>query len=154
MILDIPILKRATSINLDEIMLKVFDNDKVQEYIENLNKEQLQEGIDSKGDELSYIDHNGRERTGYSRVTELITKGKKKAGSHFTLFDTGDFYKSIKLMPELNGVTITANPIKEDENLFKKFGNDIIGLTQESVQLLQEFIKPIFIQEVRMYLLL
>lgn len=153
MISDIPILKRATTINLDVIMLKVFDNEKVQDFIEDLNKEQLQQSIDSKGERLSYVDAKGRTRTGYSPLTAKLSGGKKKIGQPFNLFDTGEFYKSIKLSPELNGVEITANPIKEDDNLFKKFGEDIIGLTEQSINLLQEFIKPIFIEEVRAYLL-
>lgn len=153
MISDLPILKKAIEIDFDSFFLKVLENKEVAKFIEDLNKEQLSQSIDSRGIKLSYEDFDGNERTGYSYLTEKISKGKKKRGQPFTLYDTGDFYNSIKAMPELGGLEIIADPNKEDDNLFDKFGKDIIGLTYENLQKLQEFVKPIVQKELRRYLL-
>ena len=48
-------------------------------------------------------------------------------------------------MPELKGLDIDADFIKEDVNLEEKFGKDIIGLTNENIEKLKEFIKPIIL---------
>jgi len=145
MISDLPILKKAIRLNFDSFFLKIWQSKSVQNYIELLNKEQLKRSEDKKGVKLSYEDAKGNVRTGYSPLTAKLSKGRKKIGQPFNLFDTGDFYKSIKASPELKGVDIDADFIKEDTNLEKKFGKDIIGLSNENIQKLREFIKPIIV---------
>lgn len=145
MISDLPILKKAIGLNFDSFFSKIWKSKSVQDYIELLNKEQLRRSEDSKGVQLSYKDAKGNIRTGYSPLTAKLSKGRKKIGQPFNLFDTGEFYRSIKASPELKGVDIDADFIKEDTNLADKFGKDIIGLTDENLQKLQEFIKPIVI---------
>jgi len=163
MISDLPILKRAIRLNFDSFFLKIWQSKSVQNYIELLNKEQLKRSEDKKGVKLSYKDAKGNIRTGYSPLTEELSKGRKKAGQPFNLFDTGEFYKSIKASPELKGVDIGADFIKKsdlndidkialermgesaDTDLEKKFGKDIIGLSNENIQKLREFIKPIIV---------
>lgn len=142
---DLPILKKAIGLNFDSFFSNIWKSKSVQNYIELLNKEQLRRSEDSKGVQLSYKDVKGNIRTGYSPLTAKLSKGRKKIGQPFNLFDTGEFYRSIKATPELKGVDIDAYFQKEDTNLEKKFGKDIIGLTDENLQKLQEFIKPIII---------
>ena len=153
MILEFEILNRAASINLDVVLDSVFKKEVVQNFVETLNKEQLESSIDREGEQLSYVDAKGNKRTGYSPLTAKLSGGKKKIGQPFNLFDTGDFYKSISADLETNGIKLTANPIKEDANLFEKFGEEIIGLTEENLQRFIDFIRPIFVQEVRKILL-
>jgi hypothetical protein len=149
MISDLPILKKAIGLNFDSFFYNIWRSKAVQTYIEFLNKDQLKRSEDSKGVQLSYKDNNGNVRTGYSPLTAKLSKGRKKIGQPFNLFDTGEFYKSIKATPELKGVDLDADFQKEDTNLEKKFGKDIIGLTDENLQKLQEFIKPIVILNLR-----
>ena len=151
--IELRILKKTADLNLDSILFKVFNKKSVQKFIESLNREQLAESVDARGIQLSYIDRNGNERTSYSPLTEKLSGGKKKVGQPFNLKDTGEFYKSIKAFPELKGIEITADADKEDDNLFQKFGKDIVGLTYENLQKLIEFIKPLFIEVVRKELL-
>jgi len=145
MIADLSILKKAVGLNFDSFFFKIWQSKSVQIFIEELNKSQLKNSIDSKGVQLSYKDAKGNLRTGYSPLTQKLSGGRKKAGQPFNLFDTGKFYKSIKAMPELKGLDIDADFIKEDVNLEEKFGKDIIGLTNENIEKLKEFIKPIIL---------
>ena len=145
MIADLPILKKAVGLNFDSFFFKIWQSKSVQFFIEELNKSQLKKSIDSKGIQLSYKDAKGTLRTGYSPLTQKLSGGRKKAGQPFNLFDTGNFYKSIKAMPELKGLDIGADFIKEDDNLEEKFGKNILGLTDENIEKLKEFIKPIIL---------
>jgi hypothetical protein len=74
----------------------------------------------------------------YTRYTEELTNGRKKAGEPYNLFDTGDFYKSMVILLGTNYFEIDADPIKENANLFTKYGEGIIGLTEESLEKLRE----------------
>lgn len=71
-------------------------------------------------------------------------KGKREKGlpfDHVTLFDTGEFYESFTVdirNEDDDFFTINANPIKEDTNLFDEWGNDVVGLTEESKQILAD----------------
>lgn len=72
----------------------------------------------------------------YSPVTEMINP-KKEAGTHYTLFDTGEFYKSMFIIVFADSFVIDADPIKVDDdgditNLFDEYGEGIVGLTDES----------------------
>jgi hypothetical protein len=87
------------------------------------------------------IDENGKVIGTYSEVTEMINP-KKVAGTHYTLFDTGEFYDSMKVVVLNDSIVIEANPKKTEEtefgfdvvNLFEEYGEGIIGLTTENKQ--------------------
>jgi hypothetical protein len=67
---------------------------------------------------------------------------KRKKGQptdRVTLKDTGDFYSSFQVLPFKGGFIIDADPIKEDTNLFDRYGEDILGLNDENLQLIIKF---------------
>ena len=74
----------------------------------------------------------------YTWYSEELKNGRKKAGEPYNLFDTGDFYKSMVILLGTNYFEIDADPIKENANLFTKYGEGIIGLTEESLEKLRE----------------
>ena len=77
-------------------------------------------------------------------------KSKKEKGlpyDRITLFDTGDFYDTFKVIPFLGGFEIDANPIKENTNLFDEFGEDILGLTEESREILVQYYTDVIRRE-------
>lgn len=125
------------------IGIAVFNHQTVKDFIIELNTQgQLfDKGEDSLGNLLPT----------YSRVTELISGGKKKAGTPFTLKDTGDFYKTFFVTVNSNGdFDINANTLKADngqitdlEDIASPF---IIGLSNESKEKLSRFLVSI-IQE-------
>lgn len=69
----------------------------------------------------------------YSIITEMEYNPTKVAGSHYTLFDTGDFYRSFMLQVVPDGIIINADGIKDDgTDLLERFTDKILGLTDES----------------------
>ena len=91
-----------------------------------IQKDQLQKGKDEDGDTMGF----------YSEFTEKINP-RKKAGNPYTLKDTGQFYKSMYIRVNSDYIEINADPIKvgddgEQTNLFYKYGEGIIGLSEGS----------------------
>ena len=117
------ILNKA--IKLDEVKAWKFAIDvDLKKYIIKLNTiDQLfDEGIDSLGDSLGE----------YSPFTVELKKIKGQPTDRITLKDTGKFYKTFKIEVKNDSFFINANPIKEDNNLFDDFGDEIVGLTEEN----------------------
>lgn len=121
----------------------------LQEWILNLVREEqlFQKGVDEDGDIIGT----------YSEYTEMISP-EKRAGTHYTLKDTGNFFATFNITIYPTYFEIDANPIKindegETENLFYKYTESILGLTEESKEKLgQEIIKR-YIEEIRRWLL-
>ena len=77
------------------------------------------------------IDDNGNVIGHYSYVTELITRGKKQQGDHFTLYDTGDFYRSMFVRVLADSIVIEGDTGKMESQDW--FTNDILGSTDENL---------------------
>jgi hypothetical protein len=139
------VLRRATSISHELIWRNVLNDASFRQWILDLvRKDQLfDQGIDETGDVIGV----------YSEFTQLINP-KKIAGEHYTLFDTGDFYNSMFLIVMKDSFVIDANPIKVDDDgdltdLFKKYGDGIIGLAEKSRDKLATEMEKRFIIEYR-----
>ena len=121
--------KKIEFLKKEQVMKYLFGKKEFVNLIISLNtKEQLySQGIDSKGKTLGE----------YSTYTKAIKQKKGQITDHITLKDTGEFYNSfkVKFNSSDSSLQITANPIKEDTNLFKEFGIDIVGLTEDSMSL-------------------
>ena len=127
------------------IWVKVLSNQKFKTWILDLvRQDQLfDQGVDEDNDVIGY----------YSEWTEMMNP-TKIAGEHYTLFDTGEFYKSFKLIVGKNYFEIDADPIKTNEdgevtNLFYQYSESILGLTDESKDKLARELIRRFIIEVR-----
>ncbi len=108
----------------------------VQTFILDLNRrDQLfNKGIDSKNRALGVYAPstiNSKQERGVPVPSDF----------HITLFDTGEFYSTFVIIPGKDFFEIDANPIKEGDNLFDDFGEDIIGLNDENLQVLIDFFK-------------
>lgn len=124
-------LLRNTKILMDPDIIwnHVFSDKQFQTWILDLIRDdQLME----KG-----VDETGKVIGTYSWATQNIYNSSKIEGEHYTLFDTGDFYKSMVILLGTNYFEIDADPIKENANLFTKYGEGIIGLTEESLEKLR-----------------
>ena len=122
-------INRYRNLREEYLWFKIFSDAKFKEWVLDLiRQDQLfEQGIDGDGDVIGY----------YSEYTEMLNPDKV-AGTPFTLFDTGDFYKSFILYIYKDAIEVDANPIKvnekgEKENLFWKYGENIIALTEESM---------------------
>ena len=123
------VLNRYRNLKEEYLWRKVFNDQIFRTWVLDLiRQDQLfKKGIDGDGDIIGT----------YSEYTEMMNP-EKVAGTPFTLFDTGEFYKSFILYIYKNYVEVDANPIKindkgEKENLFWKYGENIIALTDESL---------------------
>ena len=133
----------------ENIWLNVFAKPEIRRFITVtlIQEEQLyNQGIDETGGPITNAD-NGR--TTYSKLTEELSGGRKKEGEHYTLLDSGEFYKSMVITLGTNFFEINADPIKNDENLFTKFGEGIIGLTEESKEKLRARLRVEYRKEVQ-----
>lgn len=106
----------------------VFNTPEVKEMIieMNTNDQLYKRGIDAKGTELSDIGGD------YSFITKDIKSRKGDIYTHVTLKDTGDFYKSWRVTVMGQVIFIEADTIKDGDDLRQRWGNDILGLTEES----------------------
>lgn len=81
------------------------------------------------------IDSLGRDLGDYSPYTKILKKLKGQRTDHITLKDTGDFYESFVAVVNNSEIIIDADGIKDDgTDLFRQYGNDIAGLTDENLQ--------------------
>ena len=114
----------------DKVFKLVLDNRFIKELIIALNTdEQLgKEHVDSLNNQLfSNVTNRG---------TYSIFDKKGRGGKAYTLNDTGAFWDSWKVTVRSGNFTIDADPFKEETNLFDEYGIDILGLTEESLQVL------------------
>ncbi len=142
------ILDNALALDENEILNRILSNKSFQEFIIDLNTEgQLfDKGINSLGVKLSDI--GGL----YSPVTIELSKAKgrpKKSASSINLFDTGDYYKSFKIVLFNDSFDIVSDPIKDDSNLFDDWGKEIEGLTEENLQKVIDAIRSKIIPIIR-----
>lgn len=139
------LLKNINKLDIDDIFYNLWKNNKVQNYIIDLNTEgeptsQLYElGQDSLGRELGNY-------SPYTVERKLFGSGDNRV-DHITLKDTGEFYESFVVRPNKKGFKITANPNKDDDNLFQIYGKEIVGLSEDNENLLLAFIEKDFEEE-------
>ena len=127
-------LRQVAAIQPSFFWRKVMSEPTFQSWILDLirNDQLFEQGIDSDGDVIGF----------YSYFTELMNP-EKQEGTPYTLKDSGAFYESFLITIFNDYFEINADPIKEDPdtgeetNLFFKYGENIIGITQENLQRLQ-----------------
>ncbi len=138
-------LEKIQQLNHTEIWIAIFNDDEIQNLILNLIKE---EQLFKKG-----VNEDGVVIGQYSPVTQMINP-EKIAGEHYTLKDTGAFYNSLIInvlddLFEIDGDPIKVNEFGERTNLFEKYGEGIIGLTEESKEVLYKEVRSRYIDELR-----
>ena len=104
----------------------VFDRDEMRSEIIRLNTvEQLYyKGIDSEGVEI--------QPEGYSESTILYKREEGQRIENVTLNDSGAFYDSFEVIVKDDSFTINADGLKDEDDLFDIYGEDILGLTDDS----------------------
>lgn len=134
--------KKAATISINQLIKEVLQNQDLQNKILDLNRigQLYEKGIDSQGKSLKDIGGSQFTASGYAPFTLKIKQEKGQRTDHITLKDTGDFYASFTITIGEDAFYIDANPVKDDTNLFTEWGEDIIGLTDESRDVLVEWI--------------
>ncbi len=146
------ILINISKLDQNKILREVLLRKEVQGKIIELNTrgQLFDRGIDSTGKTLESIGGSYAPSTIEGRPG--LFKGKRELGLPFdriTLFNTGDFYQTFKIVIGNDFFTIKADPVKEDTNLFSEWGLDVVGLTLESKEILSNFILNDFILETK-----
>jgi hypothetical protein len=136
------VAKVFINLNANNIVFEVIGSSKeIQEEILDLNRinQLFKKGIDSNEGDLNKMTQSG---FGYSQFTIEKKRKKGQPTDRVTLFDTGEFYKSFRLTVHSTYMQISADGQKDESNLFDDFGNDIVGLTEESISLIKSKILP------------
>ena len=142
------LIQNVKNLNQNKICFIVFRDKTVQKIVIDLNRiDQLfYEGVKSDGSTLPLY------RGVYNQVYTFEGNTRTKAqGEPYALYDTGEFYRSFKLIQQKDGFIITANDEKENGTLQEMYGNNvpILGLTEESISKLTEEVQPYIIQAIR-----
>jgi hypothetical protein len=131
--------KNIKKLSIDYLMERLFADKNFRNLIVYLNKEEqlFQQGIDGNGNELT---------PEYAPFTISEKQRKGQRFDHVTLKDTGSFYKSFVVsLTAGNEFLIEADTIKEGTDLRDKYGVDILGLSEESLDKLIDEAKRIII---------
>lgn len=102
-----------------------------------LNLKQHAEGIDADGKLLrsgaiSALIND----TAYASYTIFLKEQRGQPTDVVTLKDKGDFYRSHNVFLQGNYFVITADTLKGDDDLLEVWGDHILGLTDESLQII------------------
>lgn len=139
------VANNVIDLDINRIVIGILSIKSVQDFIIKLNTQSqlFEKGEDSLGVKLEDIGG------GYSIFTIEEKKKKGQPTDRVTLFDEGDFYDSfsVKLGPDL--FEIEADTIKEGDDLQDRWGDDILGLSDESKDVLFKIIKDEIIQVTR-----
>jgi len=138
------LLNLISSLDLDNIVYNITLRSETRQLIIELNtREQLFEGINSDGEDLESIGGS------YAPFTIAIKQSDGLPSDRVTLFQSGDFYDTFEIKPYRGGFDIIADTDKDDGDLRFRWGNEIIGLTEESKQDLANYYRNEIIKEIR-----
>ena len=134
---------RIAKLNRNEILSEIWRMPEVQDFIINLNTEkQLRIGDLANGQKTPELDPNYLE-------SKRAIYGRDVNPTPFTNFRlTGEFYETFDIKVLDNGFLIIANTTIYGRDFIKDYGFDILGLTDESIDELISYIRPIWIQKI------
>ena len=137
-------LNNAKKVNAQELLIDVLKLEEVQALIVELNTfgQLFEEGVDGEGKKLADI------RQPYAFSTAQRKRREGLPSDRVTLFDTGRFYESFFVNILENG-DIEINATTEfaaNYDIRDSYGKEILGLTEESLSKIVDFITPLFIE--------
>lgn len=132
-------LNRITRLKEGKELQRIAKEREILDYIVLLNTdEQLYQGVDSQGTPLKEIGGD------YAPFTKSKKQREGQPTNRITLFDEGDFYNSFKATAAKKGISIDADYTKPGTDLRDRWGNELAGLTDESLEdLRKEFLPPL-----------
>lgn len=118
--------------SLPEVVLESVKDNEAAILDLNVEDQLFQQGIDNEGQAIT---------PGYTPLTISIKRQKGQPTDRVTLRDTGDFHKSFQISYGNDAFGIYATDPKS-QKLSKKYGEDIFGLTDDSLQETIELTRP------------
>lgn len=142
------VAKRAQRFNVNQALGEIWRDPFVQDFIIALNTEgQLAFGKDARDNNLS----PEYQSPDYARAKQNIPGRKAPLGiPDLKLF--GSFYESFDINVLPDGFMIIADTKIHGRDFIEDYGFDIIGLSDENIQKLIEFIRPIWMAKIEEYL--
>ena len=140
-------VKQVFEIDIYSLIDEAFKVQSVQKTMIEFNQDQLQGGRDALGKTINTIGG-----TPYRAYTIKIRKSKGLPTNIVTLKDTGDFYKTFRVVFISEGYEITADFEKEDGSILDNFLSsfDFLGLNNESLtELVMEHVYPLLSMALR-----
>ncbi|HEY1044951.1 MAG TPA: hypothetical protein VGF79_00835 [Bacteroidia bacterium] len=135
------------SLDHHAILQQIFNSTELQEMIIDLNtRDQLfEKGEDSLGRRLDSIGG------GYAPYTVKIKIETGRPTDRVTLYQDGDFYKSFRVIVPVGAdyIEITADPMKGSKDINQEWGGFTIGLQQENIEKVQNYIREKYPQVLR-----
>ena len=97
---------------------------------------------------------DGSDNFPYSRdtITRRIKKGNPVKNKLITLYEYGDFHKSMLLKIDNKKFSITATDPKTESILKRDYGKNVLGLTKDSFTILFKEIRPEIKKKTILYL--
>lgn len=142
------LIQNVKKLETNKICFLVFRDKTVQKIVIDLNRidQLLDKGVKSDNSTLPLYSVSYQKVYSFEGVSRA-----KTAGEPYLLLDTGDFYKSFRLLQDKTGFKILANDEKENGTLQDMYGNGvpILGLTEESISKLTEEVQPYILQAIR-----
>jgi hypothetical protein len=109
------------------------------EILNLIREDQLRDkGIDGTGDIIGT----------YSFFTSL-NNPEKAFNTPYTLYNEGKFYESMFIQVLSESFTVNADGQKEEDNLFEKYGDEIIQFTDENLDKIKGIIRRAYIDYVK-----
>ena len=136
---------RLSKVSVTQVLISILNQQKTKNYITGLNTnvQLVDYGEDSNGTQLSAIGGI------YAASTIRLSKTRKKNRSHINLKDTGAFHKTFDVQVKANAnFAITANTMKGGQDLQDRWGDDIVGLQDENIVLVMEYLEAEFYKKV------
>ncbi len=130
------ILMSIINLDVDDIAFEIARTNTFKKLVISLNTEGLptsqlfELGEDSEGKRLDDIGG------GYTLFTIYEKLKFNQPIDRVTLKDTGDFYRSFTVIPYKGGFKIEADTFKDGDNLENRWGNNIVGLSQENLEII------------------
>lgn len=149
----IRLAKRFQDLDANLILFSILNNEDFKEYIRQLNlKDQLFQGIDSLGVELPPYSAGTQTILDAERENAFSFEGevkKKIAGEPIFLLSSQEFYDSVTIEITKDSIIFDGNPIKDDgTDLFREYGEEILGLTEENVEKLIQKISEVVVPKI------
>lgn len=156
--------KQIKRIDINRILRVILKDSNTTKYVLDLNRlDQLFiQGIQSDG---NFLESNNTTEGVYSQATVVITQEErgsirftyegvtkaKVAGERYMLYDTGEWYRSFKLLINNQDFEIKANTTIGDgnTNVFQEYGENVVGLTEKSIVKLTDYIRERVIQQIK-----
>ena len=129
----------AARLDRDKILFEMWQDPFVQNFIIDLNHEQLLNGLNGDGEILGFYASNE-----YARFKARRASYKAPFGV-VDLFLNGDFFNTFRVLPNNRGFVLDAITDLHGWDMEQRYGTQIVKLSNESLQKLIDFARPIFI---------